>query len=70
MLLDDAKTPDCGNPYKSQVLAAMASGVSIEVRPDHNLIDERRPDPGIKVNTGANLRIIELVQKGYVQIQP
>ena len=25
---------------------------------------------GAKVNTGANFRIIELVQQGYVQIQP
>ena len=26
--------------------------------------------PGVKVNTGANLRIVQLVQDGYVQLQP
>jgi hypothetical protein len=26
--------------------------------------------PGTKVNTGANFRIVELVQEGFVQIQP
>ena len=26
--------------------------------------------PGVKVNAGANFRIIELVQDGYMQIQP
>jgi len=26
--------------------------------------------PGVKVNGGAVLRVIQLVQQGYVQIQP
>jgi intracellular sulfur oxidation DsrE/DsrF family protein len=26
--------------------------------------------PGVKVNTGAVSRLIQLVQEGYVQIQP
>lgn len=26
--------------------------------------------PGIKVNTGANFRIVQLVQEGFVQLQP
>ena len=26
--------------------------------------------PGVKVDTGANLRIVQLVQDGYVQLQP
>jgi hypothetical protein len=25
---------------------------------------------GVKVDTGANLRIVQLVQDGYVQLQP
>jgi hypothetical protein len=26
--------------------------------------------PGVKVNTGANFRVVQLVQQGFVQIQP
>ena len=26
--------------------------------------------PGVKVNTGANFRIVQLVQEGFVQLQP
>jgi intracellular sulfur oxidation DsrE/DsrF family protein len=26
--------------------------------------------PGIKINTGANFRVVQLVQEGFVQIQP
>ncbi len=26
--------------------------------------------PGVKINAGANFRILQLVQDGYVQIQP
>ena len=78
ILLDDAKYNAVrnwtgGNPYKSQVLAAMASGVSIEeCAQTMRDLGWTNADliPGIKVNTGANLRIIELVQEGYVQIQP
>ncbi|HET7714215.1 MAG TPA: DsrE family protein [Bauldia sp.] len=78
MLLDD-KTYDRvrnwagGNPYKDQILALMKAGVAFEECGETmkaagwinaDLI------PGAKVNTGANFRIIELVQDGFVQIQP
>ena len=26
--------------------------------------------PGVKINTGANFRVVQLVQQGFVQIQP
>ena len=26
--------------------------------------------PGVKVNTGANFRLVELMQQGYVMLQP
>lgn len=78
MLLDDAKYDQVrnwtgGNPYKAQIRDLMAAGVSIEecaqtMRDfgwsNADLI------PGVRVNTGANFRIIELVQDGFVQIQP
>lgn len=78
MLLDDAaynrvRNWQGGNPYKDQILALMKAGVDIEECAETmkqkgwtnaDLI------PGARVNTGANFRIIELVQQGYVQIQP
>jgi intracellular sulfur oxidation DsrE/DsrF family protein len=78
MLLDDAKYDDVrnwsgGNPYKSQILAAIRDGVSIEeCGQTMREMGWTNADliPGAKVNTGANFRIIELVQDGFVQIQP
>ena len=63
-----------GNPYKDQIAALMAEGVQIEecaetMRDNH----WRNADllPGVKVDTGAIIRIVQLVQQeGYVQIQP
>jgi hypothetical protein len=26
--------------------------------------------PGVKVNTGANFRLVDLMQQGYVMLQP
>jgi intracellular sulfur oxidation DsrE/DsrF family protein len=78
MLLDDpaydrVRNWRGGNPYKEQILALMKAGVDFEecgqtmkVRgwTNTDLI------VGARVNTGANFRIVELVQDGYVQIQP
>lgn len=78
MLLDDAKYDEVrnwqgGNPFKEQVLAAIARGVHVE-ECGQTMRDKGWSNgeliPGVKVNSGANFRIIELVQDGFVQIQP
>jgi intracellular sulfur oxidation DsrE/DsrF family protein len=78
MLLGDdaynrARGSSQGNPYKGQIAALMAGGVQIEecgetMRANH----WRNADllPGAKVDTGAIIRIVQLAQQGYVQIQP
>jgi intracellular sulfur oxidation DsrE/DsrF family protein len=62
-----------GNPYKDQILALQQAGVRFEecgetMQMNHwgnaDLLD------GIKPNTAANYRIIQLVQQGFVQLQP
>jgi uncharacterized protein len=62
-----------GNPYKAEIAALMEAGVAFEecgqtMRDLHWTNADLLP--GIKVNSGANFRIVELVQAGYVQIQP
>ena len=78
MLLDDAaydrvRNWQGGNPYKAQIAAMIAAGVEIEecgqTMRDMNWVNADLL-PGVKVNSGANIRIIQLVQQGYVQIQP
>ena len=62
-----------GNPYKDQIVALQAAGVQIELCAETmRLNDWRNADllPGIKVNSGANLRLIELIQQGFVEIHP
>ncbi len=62
-----------GNPYKGLVLELQKQGVQIEEcavsMKAHNWGNEDLL-PGVKVNTGAVGRLIDLVQQGYVQIQP
>ena len=62
-----------GNPYKGLVADLLKQGIQIEEcavsMKAHNWGNEDLL-PGVKVNTGAVGRIIELVQEGYVQIQP
>jgi uncharacterized protein len=79
MLLDDdaygrVRGWSRGNPYKDQIAALMAEGVQIEECADTMLDNHwRNADllPGVKVDTGAIIRIVQLVQQeGYVQIQP
>jgi intracellular sulfur oxidation DsrE/DsrF family protein len=64
---------DTGNPYKGTIADLQKQGVRIEgcaysMKVHHwgnaDLL------PGVKVNTGAVGRLIQLVQDGYVQIQP
>lgn len=78
LLLNDKAYNACrgvttGNPYKELLRALVADGVKIEVCAvaleagnwtNADLL------PAVKVNTGGLMRIIELTQKGYVQIQP
>ncbi len=78
MLLQDAaynrvRNWEHGNPYKDQIAALLKAGVQFEECGETMKVNHWKNGdllPGAKVNTGANFRIIELVQQGYVQIQP
>ena len=62
-----------GNPYKEQIAALMAAGVEIEECAETmraNRWGNADLLPGVKVNTGANMRLIQLMQDGFVQLQP
>ena len=62
-----------GNPYKAQIAALQAAGVTFEecgtTMLDNHWINGDML-PGVKINDGANFRVVELVQQGYVQLQP
>jgi intracellular sulfur oxidation DsrE/DsrF family protein len=62
-----------GNPYAKQIAALQIGGVRFEVcgqtARDNKWVNADFL-PGIGVNSGANFRIIQLVQDGFVQIQP
>ncbi|MGE4075582.1 MAG: DsrE family protein, partial [Reyranella sp.] len=78
MLLDDAKYSKVrnwrgGNPYKAQIAQLIQQGVQIEECAETmRLRGWSNADllPDVKVNAGANFRIVQLVQAGFVQIQP
>ncbi|WP_413438912.1 DsrE family protein [Sulfuriferula sp. GW1] len=62
-----------GNPYKKAIAELLKQGVQMEecamsMKAHHWINDDLLP--GVKVNAGAVARLIELVQQGYVQIQP
>jgi intracellular sulfur oxidation DsrE/DsrF family protein len=62
-----------GNPYKAQIAALQQAGVQFEECAETMRLNHwRNADllPGIKTNTGANFRLVQLVQEGYVAIQP
>ena len=70
---DEVRKVKTGNPYSQLIANLQKEGVQIEecgysMKVHHwgnaNLL------PGVVVNSGAIGRIIELVQDGYVQIQP
>jgi len=77
-MLDDARYNAVrhsrrGNPYKEMILSLMARGVQFEECAETaktNGWGNADFLPGVKVTTAANLRIIQLVQQGYVPIQP
>jgi intracellular sulfur oxidation DsrE/DsrF family protein len=62
-----------GNPYKDQIAMLIKQGVEFE-ECAQTMVARRwsNPDllPGVKVNSGANFRIVQLVQEGFVQLQP
>lgn len=62
-----------GNPYKELIAGLLHQGVEIEEcavsMKGHNWSNDDLL-PGVKVTTGAVIRLIQLAQQGYVQIQP
>ena len=78
MLLDDpaynrVRNWERGNPYKKQIAALLRDGVEIE-ECGHTMAENRWGNsellPGVRVNSGANFRIVQLAQEGFVQLQP
>ncbi len=62
-----------GNPYRAEIEKLQKAGVQFELCGQTALEKKWVNDQllsGIKVNSGANFRIVQLVQDGYVQIQP
>jgi intracellular sulfur oxidation DsrE/DsrF family protein len=78
MVLNDdaynsARMTTTGNPYKTSIARLLNEGVLIEecaVTMKANKWTNSNLLPGVKVNSGANLRIVDLVQQGYVMLQP
>jgi intracellular sulfur oxidation DsrE/DsrF family protein len=62
---------ETGNPYRDLVTNLMSRGVQVELcgktAKFHHYGNEDLI-PGIKVNTGAGARMIQLVQQGFVKI--
>lgn len=62
-----------GNPYKAQVQALIDKGVQIEecvVTMKAKNWTNKDLLPGVKVNAGAVIRLIQLHQEGYYEVQP
>ena len=62
-----------GNPYKDLVGTLIAEGVQIEecaLTMKGNNWSNKDLLPGVKVNTGAVARLVQLSQNGYTAIQP
>jgi intracellular sulfur oxidation DsrE/DsrF family protein len=61
------------NPYAKEIAALQKSGIRFEIcgqtAHDNKWVNADFL-PGIAVNSGANFRIVQLVQDGFVQIQP
>lgn len=78
MLLNDAAYDRVrgwrrGNPYRDEIAALASEGVAFE-ECGQTMADNHWHNadllPGVKVNTAANFRIVQLVQQGFVQIEP
>ena len=62
-----------GNPHKELIVELLRQGVQIEecaVSMKNHQWGNEDLLPGVKVNSGATGRIVQLSQAGYVQIQP
>ena len=62
-----------GNPYKGLLAELLKQGVRIEecvVSMKNHAWGNEDLLPGVKVNAGAVGRLVQLIQEGYVQIQP
>lgn len=78
LLLNDAaynkvRKTTTGNPYKPMIEDLIKQGAQIEecaVTMKANNWGNENLLPGVKVNAGAIGRIVQLVQEGYVMIQP
>ncbi len=70
---DAYRNVSTGNPYKALLAELAADGVQIEecaaTMRDHRWTNDDLL-PFVKVNAGAISRMIELAQRGYVQITP
>jgi intracellular sulfur oxidation DsrE/DsrF family protein len=58
--------------HKGQIATLMRDGVEVEECGETMAFDRSNAEllPNVKMNTGANYRIVQLVQKGFVQLQP
>ena len=78
MMLEDAaynkvRRTERGNPYKTLIAELQQAGVEFEEcgqTAKTNNWTNADFLPGVKVNAGANLRLVELVQSGFIQLQP
>ena len=78
MVLDDAaynkaRRTERGNPFKALIAELQQVGVEFEEcgqTAKANNWTNADFLPGVKVNSGANLRLVELVQSGFIQLQP
>ena len=62
-----------GNPYKQQIVALQQQGVKFEEcvhTAEANGWTNSDLLSGVKVNGGATLRLVQLMQDGFVQLQP
>lgn len=72
-LYNDRRGITTGNPYKGMIAELQKSGVQFEIcvkaMQEQSI---RREDllPGVKVNGGANLRMVQLMQEGFAHLVP
>jgi intracellular sulfur oxidation DsrE/DsrF family protein len=68
-----ARGVNTGNPFKGMIAELQKEGVQIEECAEtmaaHHWVNEDLL-PGVKVNSGAVGRLLQLSQQGFIQIQP
>ncbi len=78
MLLNDdtynkVRKSEKGNPYKDAIATLQKEGVEFEECGQTARVNgwvNKDLLPGVKVNSGANLRLVQLEQDGFIQIHP